>query len=166
MTGDLKFVLKLLILIINLIAIKPILLTDRAITSIFDKKKILLSQSRKEFFLNEKGNLCLNRRGHFVLIFLFLLVGSVVILPILMYMFEPIDIIVKIILVFSLFMTVRGFLGNGVLTIIVSGILIYFLVIKWWWIGAAGWMAITLASLGVFAVLIFTSQAAMSLLRK
>ncbi len=103
----------------------------------------------------------MNSKGNFLFIIIGLMVGSVVLLPVLMYVFPPIDIIVKIILVFSIFMMVRGFLGNGVLTLIVSGILIYFLVIKWWWIGAGGWMAITLASLGIFSIIMWGSQTLM-----
>lgn len=108
----------------------------------------------------------MNARGNFLIIILLLLVGSVVLLPILMAVFPPIDIIVRIILVFSIFMLVRGYLGNGVLTILVSGILIYFLVIKWWWIGAGGWMAITLASLGIFGVIMWGSQTVMMFTKK
>ena len=103
----------------------------------------------------------MNQRGNFLILIFALLIGSVVILPILMVAFPPIDIIVRIILVFSIFMTVRGFLGNGVLTILISGILIYFLVIKWWWIGASGWMAITLATMGIFGVIMWGSQTVM-----
>lgn len=105
----------------------------------------------------------MNEKGNFLIIILLLLIGSVVLLPVLMAVFPPIDIIVRIFLVFSIFMTVRGFLGNGVLTIIISGVLIYFLVIKWWWIGASGWMAITLATMGIFGVIVWGSQTVMSI---
>lgn len=107
----------------------------------------------------------MNEKGNMLIVIVFLLIGIVVLLPLLMAVFPPLDIIVRIILVFSIFMTVRNFLGNGVLTIIISGILIYFLVIKWWWIGASGWMAITLASLGVFGVVVWGSQTVMSLVK-
>ena len=107
----------------------------------------------------------MNSRGNFLIVIILLLIGAVILLPVLMAVFPPLDIIVRILLVFSIFMTVRGFLGNGVLTIIVSGILIYFLVIKWWWIGASGWMAITLASLGIFGVIVWGSQTVMTLVK-
>ncbi|MCX6803861.1 MAG: hypothetical protein NTY48_04810 [Candidatus Diapherotrites archaeon] len=101
----------------------------------------------------------MNARGNFLIIAIILMIGAVVLLPVLMAVFPPIDILVKIFLVFSIFMMVRGYLGNGVLTIIISGVLIYFLVIKWWWVGASGWMAITLISLSVFSVILWGSQA-------
>lgn len=103
----------------------------------------------------------MNAKGNFLIIALLIMVGMIVILPVVMAVFPPVDIIVRIILVFSIFMMVRGYLGNGVLTIIISGILIYFLVIKWWWVGATGWMAIMLVSIGLFSVILWGSQAVM-----
>lgn len=108
----------------------------------------------------------MNERGNFLIVIVLFMLGAIVLLPVAMVVFPPIDIIVKIILVFSIFMMVRGFLGNGILTILVSGILIYFLVVKWWWIGAGGWMAITLASLGIFSVIMWGSQTIFMFTRK
>ena len=105
----------------------------------------------------------LNERGNFILIAILLMVVLVILLPILMYVFDPINIIVRIILVFVIFSTVRGFLGNGVLTFIISGILIYFLVIKWWMIGATGWFAITLATFGIFSIVTWGSKTVIDL---
>ena len=97
--------------------------------------------------MNEKGNLL-------ILIVLGIIV-SVVILPIAMKVFWPIDIIVRIMLVFVIIQTVRGYLGNSVLTLLVCGILIYFLVIKWWWIAESSWIFLTLLSFGFFGVIVW-----------
>ncbi|MFA5126007.1 MAG: hypothetical protein WC462_03320 [archaeon] len=105
----------------------------------------------------------MNEKGNFILIAIVLMVVLVFMLPALMYIFPPIDIIVKIMLIFVIFSTVKGYLGNGVLTLIISGILIYFLVIKWWWIGATGWFAITLATFGIFSILTWGSKTVMDL---
>ncbi|MEK6958516.1 MAG: hypothetical protein AABW59_00560 [archaeon] len=97
----------------------------------------------------------MNEKGNLLVIILFVMVGLIFLLPVLMYVFPPLDIIVRIILVFSIFMTVRGYMGNGILTIIISAILIYFLVFKWWWIGASGFFAMTLLSLGFFGIVVW-----------
>jgi len=105
----------------------------------------------------------MNQRGNFILIAVGLMIAVIVLLPVLMYVFPPIDIIIKIFLVFMIFQTVKGFLGNGSLTLIVSGILIYLLVIKWWWIGASGWLAITLFSMGIFSIITWGSKTVLDL---
>lgn len=115
----------------------------------------------KEFFdktknLNEKGSM--NERGHIVIIILLIMGVIIILLPLSMTIFQPIDILVRIILVFVIFTTVRGYLGPGVISIIVSGILIYFLVFKWWWIGALGWWGLTLLSLGFFGLVVWGSS--------
>jgi len=105
----------------------------------------------------------MNEKGNFILIALGLMVALIFLLPVLMYVFEPIDIIVKIFLIFVIFSTVRGYLGNGVLTLLISGILIYFLVIKWWWVGATGWFALTLATFGIFSIITWGSKTVIDL---
>ena len=65
---------------------------------------------------------------------LFILIAFVVLAlipPVVMMVFPAADIIIRIILIFLIFSTVRGMLGGGVLSLIISGVLIYFLVIKW-----------------------------------
>ena len=100
-------------------------------------------------------NMNMGQKGNLIFIALGLMVAVVVLLPILMYAFPAIDIIVKIFLVFMIFQSVRGFLGNGTITLIISGILIYFLVIKWWWVGASVSFAIMLMAFGVFGVIVW-----------
>jgi hypothetical protein len=73
--------------------------------------------------INQQGNM-----------FLFILIAFVVLAlipPVVMMLFPAADIIIRIILVFLIFSTVRGMLGGGILSLIISGVLIYFLVIKW-----------------------------------
>ena len=97
----------------------------------------------------------MNENGNLLIIVALAIIGFIVLLPIAMYTFQPLDIIVRIILVFVIITTVRGYLGNGILTLFVSGILIYFLVIKWWWVGAMGWFTITLLSIGFLGVIVW-----------
>ncbi|MBN2067185.1 MAG: hypothetical protein JW744_01830 [Candidatus Diapherotrites archaeon] len=73
--------------------------------------------------INEAGNMIL-------FIFLAFLVLALI-PPLVMMVFPAADIIIRIILVFLIFTTVRGYMGGGLLSLIISGVLIYFLVIKW-----------------------------------
>jgi len=100
--------------------------------------------------LNEKGMVQI-----FILILIALI--AVVALPaIVMKIFPAADLIIRIILIFLIFTTVRGYLGSGIPTIIVSGVLIYFLVIKWAYFAAAAYVAVYfLLSLQVFSIIIF-----------
>ncbi len=108
-------------------------------------------------------NMNMGQKGNFIFIALGLMVAVVVLLPILMYAFPAIDIIVKIFLVFMIFQSVRGFLGNGTITLLISGILIYFLVIKWWWVGASGWLIISLFTFGAFSIITWGSKTVLDL---
>lgn len=110
----------------------------------------------KNILSNQKGSF--GEKGHIVLIILAIMGAIIFLLPLSMVIFQPIDILVRIILVFVIFTTVRGYLGPGVISIVVSGILIYFLVFKWWWIGAIGWWGLTLLGLGFFGVVVWGSS--------
>lgn len=100
--------------------------------------------------MNEKGMLN---------IFLAIVVALIIVisLPVLVMKFVPMaDLIMRIFLVFLIFTTVRGYLGSGIPSIVVSGILIYFLVIKWAYFTAAAYIAVYfLLSLQVFSIIIF-----------
>jgi len=73
--------------------------------------------------MNEQGNM---------LVFIFIaFLGLLLLPPIIMKLFPAADIIMRIILILTIFMTVRGYLGSGILSLVISGVLIYFLVIKW-----------------------------------
>lgn len=73
----------------------------------------------------------INRQGNMILLILIAFVVLALIPPVVMMVFPAADIIIRIILIFLIFSTVRGMLGGGVLSLIISGVLIYFLVIKW-----------------------------------
>jgi len=100
--------------------------------------------------MNEKGMLN---------IFLAIVVALIIVisLPVLVMKFVPMaDLVMRIILVFLIFTTVRGYLGSGIPSIVVSGILIYFLAIKWAYFTAAAYIAVYfLLSLQVFSIIIF-----------
>jgi hypothetical protein len=97
----------------------------------------------------------MNDRGGMLILIVVALVGSVVILPIMMSAFEPLNIIVRIILAFTIITTVRGYIGNGVLSILISGILIYFLVIKWWFVASPVWLFTVFMGLNIIGMIVW-----------
>jgi hypothetical protein len=97
--------------------------------------------------VNQKGNLLL------LILLGFLFVALIV--PIVMKIFWPADIIFRIILIFFIFSIVRGFLGSGVLTLIISGILIYLMVFKWGYIFASLYVMYLLLGIGALSVIVW-----------
>lgn len=88
------------------------------------KKKVNLLEKKKRLIE-------LNERGNFLIILGIALLLVILAPTIAMAFFWPADLLIRLILAFLIFSTVRAYLGNGVLSIVVSGILIYFLAIKW-----------------------------------
>ena len=97
--------------------------------------------------MNQKGGLIL-------LIFaLFLVVG---LLPLILMTIVPqAKILIQLILVFTLYTTVRGYLGSGPLTLIITGVLIYILVIKYPAVSSAAYIYIMIIQIGVSSMLIW-----------
>jgi len=73
----------------------------------------------------------MNEKGNFLLIILIAFLAVSILPPLIMIIFPEADLIMRIILIILIFTTVRGYIGDGILTILISGALIYFLVIKW-----------------------------------
>ncbi len=72
----------------------------------------------------------MNERGA---LFVFIIAAFLVLLvipPLVMYVFPAANLLMRLFLALMIFMTVRGFLGNSPLTIIISALLIYLLVIR------------------------------------
>ena len=97
--------------------------------------------------MNQKGNI------------LFIIIGGFLVLAIIPVIitsyFWPAEILMKIIMVFVLYTTVRGYLGSGNLTLIVSAILIYFLVFKWFQLFLALYILQVLLGLQFLSVVIW-----------
>ncbi len=96
----------------------------------------------------------MNDRG-FILIILgvFLLIAIAV--PVIMLVFPPANIVFRLILIFTIFMTVRSYIGNGVVSIIVSAVLIYFLVFKWVYLFAPMYILYILLGMQFLSVIIW-----------
>ena len=93
---------------------------------------------------------------------LLLLVGIILvimILPLAATQLSPeLNILIQLYFALSIFMFVRGMVGGGLLSYILSGILIYIFVIRLFPIFAAGYMLYLVASLGLTSILFFALQ--------
>ena len=97
----------------------------------------------------------MDERGNVVL---FILLGFAVILllpPLILYLFPAADILFRIIAVFVIFSTVRGYIGEGTITYIISAILIYFLVFKYTYIFASVYVFQMLLAVSFTSVVIW-----------
>ncbi|MFA5357683.1 MAG: hypothetical protein WC308_02055 [archaeon] len=98
----------------------------------------------------------MNEKGNLILIILIGMAILIILLPTIMYFFEPADFIIRIILAFLIFTTVRGYLGSGTISLIVTGVLIYLLVIKHPYIAAGGaFTLMVLLTFGLFSVVVW-----------
>lgn len=107
--------------------------------------------------MNLKNTKAVNQKGNILIV---MLIGFVVILllpPIILNIFPAASILFQIIMVFVIYAMVRGYLGDGVLTLAISGILIYFLVFKYRDITASLWVFQMLLGFGFITSLIWGS---------
>ncbi|HLC36942.1 MAG TPA: hypothetical protein VJK05_05030 [archaeon] len=97
--------------------------------------------------MNQKGNLLI-----------FILIGFVVVLlvpPILLSIFPPIRLLFQVAMIFMIYSMVKGYLGSSPLTMILSGVLIYFLVFKYVELTSVIWVFQTLLGFSFFSMVIW-----------
>ncbi|HLC92101.1 MAG TPA: hypothetical protein VJH23_00135 [archaeon] len=73
----------------------------------------------------------MNQKGHIILIIIAAFIVLAIIPVVITSVFWPAKILMQIIMIFTLYTTVRGFLGSGTPTLVISAILIYFMVFKY-----------------------------------
>ena len=73
----------------------------------------------------------MNQKGHIILIIIAAFIVLAIIPVVITSVFWPAKILMQIIMIFTLYTTVRGFLGSGTPTLVISAILIYFIVFKY-----------------------------------
>jgi hypothetical protein len=61
----------------------------------------------------------------------------------------------QVILIFAIYTTIRGFLGDGPLTLVFSAILIYLLAFKWFYITSTFYVFTFLMGLGFTSVIVW-----------
>ncbi len=84
---------------------------------------------KKKFFL-------INQRGNLLLYYLLILAVMFVLAMLILWIVPESRIIMGLILAFSIFMTVRGSIGDGMPAILISALLIYFLVFKYFYVAS------------------------------
>ncbi|MEM0359720.1 MAG: hypothetical protein QXK06_00070 [Candidatus Diapherotrites archaeon] len=72
-----------------------------------------------------------------ILIILFFFGILLLLPPVIMLLFPIANLLMRILLAFLILTTVRGYVGNGALSLVISGALIYLLVIKWGYVTAS-----------------------------
>ena len=98
----------------------------------------------------------MNQKGNLLLLILVGFVALIVLLPVVMFAFKPADLIIRVILAFLIFSTVRAYLGNNAISLIITGVLIYLLVIKHAYISASvTFILLVLLAFGAFSVVIW-----------
>ena len=104
----------------------------------------------------------MNEKGNFLLIILAAFIVVALIPPLIMVLFPEADLIMRIILVFLIFTTVRGYLGDSILTLVISGALIYILVIKWAYLTASLYIVFNVFMMfSVFSMIIWGLNSAL-----
>ena len=103
----------------------------------------------------DSRSLPLNQKGNVVI---FILIGFLIIAllpPIIMHFVPAAGLLFQILMIFIIYSTVRGYLGQGKMSIIVSVILIYFLVFKYRDITASLWVFQLMLSIQFLSVLVW-----------
>ncbi len=85
----------------------------------------------------------MNQRGNLLLYYLLILVVMIVLSMLILWLVPEAQIVMSIILAFSIYMNVRGSIGDGIPTIIITAILVYFLVFKYFFL-SSGFFIITM----------------------
>lgn len=97
----------------------------------------------------------LNQKGHI----LFIILAGILVLAILPVIFSSVfwevKIVAQLIMIFAIYMTVRSFLGSGPLVLVVSAVLIYLMVFKWFEIFLSLYVLQTLLGLGFISTIIW-----------
>lgn len=100
--------------------------------------------------MNQSGNILVT-----IGLILAAFVGIALLPPLIMKMFPLADLLFRIVMVFLIFSIVRGYLGEGIMTWVISGVLIYFLVIKYAYFTASVYVLQILLGVGFASVIIF-----------
>ena len=97
----------------------------------------------------------MNQKGNALLFIILGLVCLAVAVPIIMWAFPYADILMRIILMFLIFTIVKGYLGDGTLTLVVSAVLIYFLAFKYAYIAATAYVLYILMGFSFLSVIVW-----------
>lgn len=97
----------------------------------------------------------MNQKGHIIIILLGVFLLILIIPLVLTTVFWQVKLLMQIIFIFMIYSTVRGFMGAGHLSIILTAILIYFLVFKYFEIALSLYIFQLLLGLQFLSVIIW-----------
>jgi len=97
-----------------------------------------------------------DEKGNIVLIIIAGILAILIIPPIILAVFPPAKILFQILAIFIIYSIVRGYLGGGPLTLIISAVLIYFLVFKYTYLFASAYIFQTLLGVQFMSVTIWS----------
>jgi len=97
----------------------------------------------------------MDEKGNIVLFIVAGLLGVALLPPIILTIFPPAALIFQILSIFIIYSTVRGYLGPGVLTIIISAVMVYFLVIKYFLLFSSLFVFQLLLGMGFLSVIVW-----------
>lgn len=97
----------------------------------------------------------MNQSGNLIIFVLLGFIALLLLPPILFAIFPITKIVFQIFAIFMIYATVRGYLGNNMISIIITGIFVYFLVFKYADIFASVWFLSTLLMFGFGSVVMW-----------
>ncbi len=97
----------------------------------------------------------MNSRGNIILIILAAFVVIAIAPVLLSSVFWEVKLLSQIIMIFVIYTTVRGFMGSGMHVILISAVLIYFLVFKYFEIALSLYIFQVLVSLQFISVIVW-----------
>jgi hypothetical protein len=96
--------------------------------------------------MNEQGNI------------LFIIAGMLIFIlavPLIMHVFPFAGLVFQIMMIFIIYSMVRGYLGQNIMSLVVSAVLIYLLVFKYRDLTATVWVVQIMLSVSFFSVIIW-----------
>jgi hypothetical protein len=97
----------------------------------------------------------MNQKGNILLLIILGLIILALIPVLITSLFWEAKILMQLIMIFIIYTTVRGFLGSGPLVIVVSAVLIYFMVFKYFELFLSLYILQTLLGLGFISTVIW-----------
>lgn len=100
----------------------------------------------------------LGKRGNLIVGTLFLIVLIMLLPLVLKLVFPPMDIVFKLVLIFGVYSFVRGFLGDSTLTLLITGVLVYFMVFKYGDLFTSLWFISVILGLGIGTFIVVAAK--------
>ncbi|MFH1224886.1 MAG: hypothetical protein V1676_03705 [Candidatus Diapherotrites archaeon] len=97
----------------------------------------------------------MNENGNVIIFIIIGLVAIAALPPIILSIFPEAKILFQILMIFTIYSAVRGYLGSGPLTLVISAVLIYYIAFKYVIIVSALWAFQILLMFGFTSVIVW-----------